>query len=114
MNFMNGDSDRERSLEILARMTEPAGQTHDDTWFKKVLLPTIGRYVEAQVRPLRERIAALEATGIKYCGTYQRSCEYQRGDVVTASGSMWVATCDTPPQEVPGKSVCWQLSVKSR
>ena len=26
---------------------------------------------------------------------------------------MWVATCETPPHEVPGKSVCWQLSVKT-
>lgn len=86
---------------------------HDDDWFRKVLLPTIGRYVEAQVKPLRKRIEELEASGIKYVGTYQRAAEYRRGDVTNYDGAMWVATCAVPPQEVPGKSVCWQLSVKS-
>jgi hypothetical protein len=51
--------------------------------------------------------------GIKFVGTYQRASEYKRGDVTNHEGAMWVATCETPPQEVPGKSVCWQLSVKS-
>jgi hypothetical protein len=86
---------------------------YDEEWIRKELLPTIGRYVEAQLKPLRERIAALETKGIKFCGTYQRAAEYRRGDVTNYEGAMWVATCDTPPQEVPGKSVCWQLSVKS-
>ena len=65
------------------------------------------------VEPLKERIAELEMTGIKFVGTYQRAAQYVRGDVVNHDGAMWVCTCDTPPQEVPGKSVCWQLSVKS-
>lgn len=99
---------REKSLAILAAM-----QTQDDDWVRKVLLPTIGKFVEAQVKPLRERIAALEMHGIKFAGVYQRAAEYRRGDVVSFDGAMWVATCDTPPQEVPGKSVAWQLSVKS-
>lgn len=97
-------------LEILAAMTK---QKTDDDWFRKVFLPTIGRYVEAQVKPLRERIASLEVSGIKFVGTYQRAATYKRGDVCNFDGGMWVATCDTPPHEAPGKSVCWQLSVKS-
>ena len=72
---------------------------------KTVLLPTIGRYVEAQVKPLRERIEALEASGIKYVGVYQRAAEYKRGDVVSHEGSMWVATCAVTLHETPGKSV---------
>jgi hypothetical protein len=86
----------------------------------KVFLQAIGRFVTDQVKPLQEeiaglksRIAELEATGIKYVGTYQRAATYKRGDVCNHDGGMWVATCETPPQEVPGKSVCWQLSVKS-
>lgn len=94
-------------------MTEPKAQT-DETWLRKQLLPTIGKYIEAQLKPLRERIAQLESSGIRYCGTYQRASEYRRGDVISYDGSMWVATCATPPQEVPSKSICWQLSVKSR
>ncbi|MGB7938288.1 MAG: hypothetical protein WCF72_06670, partial [Pseudolabrys sp.] len=62
---------------------------------------------------LKARIAELEASGIKYVGTYQRAAQYRRGDVTNHEGGMWVATCAVPPHEVPGKSVCWQLSVKS-
>jgi hypothetical protein len=84
---------------------------------QRVFLKTIGRFVSDQIRkavePLKERIAELEMTGIKFVGTYQRAAQYVRGDVVNHDGGMWVCTCDTPPQEVPGKSVCWQLSVKS-
>ena len=93
------------------------GWTKDET---KLLLQTVGRFVGAQVKPLQEeiaqlkaRIAELEATGIKFVGSYQRAAEYRRGDVTNYDGAMWVATCAVPPQEVPGKSVCWQLSVKS-
>jgi hypothetical protein len=91
-----------------------------DVEYQKLFLTQIGRYVEAQVKPLRERIAELETriaelemTGIKFVGSYQRAAVYKRGDVCNYDGAMWVCTCDTPPMEVPGKSVCWQLSVKS-
>jgi len=84
---------------------------------QRVFLQTLGQWVLEQIAqataPLQERIAQLEASGIRYCGTYQRPVVYKPGDVVTHDGSMWVATCPTPPMEVPGKSVCWQLSVKS-
>src|SRR5262245_23821626 len=84
---------------------------------QRVFLQTLGQWVLEQIAqataPLQERIAALESTGIKYVGTYQRAQNYSRGDVCTYEGSMWVCTCPTPPMEVPGKSVCWQLSVKS-
>ena len=86
----------------------------------KLILQTIGRFVGAQVKPLQEEIAKLKArieelemTEIKFVGTYQRPQSYRRGDVCNYEGGMWVAVCDTPPMEVPGKSVCWQLSVKS-
>ena len=96
---------------------------HFDGWTRSeatALLKQIGKFIGAQVKPLhveiaqlKERIAELEMTGIKFVGIYQRAAEYRRGDVYNFEGAMWVATCETPPQEVPGKSVCWQLSVKS-
>jgi hypothetical protein len=114
-HLVNGEDDdalaREKSLEVLAAMTD---QHSDRDWFKKVLLPTIGKYVEAQLKPLRERIAALEAHGIKFCGVYQRAASYKRGDVVTHDGGMWTAIMEAPIAEIPGKSVAWQLCVKGR
>ena len=84
---------------------------------QKLFLKTVGRFVRDEVQkavePLKERIAELEMTGIKFVGTYERAAQYCRGDVVNFDGAMWVCTCETPPHEVPGKSVCWQLSVKS-
>ena len=84
---------------------------------QKNLLNSIGKFVRDEINkavaPLHKRIFELENKGIQYVGTFQRAAEYRRGDVVTYDGCMWVAVCATPPQEVPGKSVCWQLSVKS-
>ncbi|QPB21339.1 hypothetical protein [Rhizobium sp. 007] len=37
------------------------------------------------------RLDALEASGIKYCGTWQRALPYRKGMVVTSAGSMWTA-----------------------
>ena len=83
-----------------------------DNEYQKLFLKTVGRYVRDAVAPLHLRIAELEArvnelemTGIKFVGSYQRAAVYKRGDVCNYEGGMWVATCDTPPQEVPGKSV---------
>ena len=75
-----------------------------DDWLRKELLPTIGRFVGAQVKPLKDEIAQLKArveelemTGIKFVGTYQRAQSYKRGDVCNHDGAMWVAAGDTPP-----------------
>jgi hypothetical protein len=68
--------------------------------------------INARIETLAERIEALEMHGIRYVGVYQRAADYKRGDVVTYDGAMWVAIMDAPPNEIPGHSVCWQLSVK--
>jgi hypothetical protein len=65
-----------------------------------------------KVAQLAERVTALEASGVRYVGVYQRAADYKRGDVCTHEGAMWVAIMDAPPNEIPGHSVCWQLSVK--
>ena len=43
--------------------------------------------------PLRARLEAVEATGIRYQGVYQKAQEYKRGDCCSYDGSMWIATC---------------------
>jgi hypothetical protein len=81
------------------------------------LLKAISTYIREEIlkafTPLRERIEAVEATGVRYQGIYQKAQEYRRGDCVTHDGSMWIATCETPPHQIPGNSSRWQLSVKA-
>ena len=79
----------------------------------RALAMFIKERIEQVCSPLRERIDALESTGIKYVGVYQKAQEYKRGSVCTHDGSMWVATCEIPPHQIPGNSSRWQLSVKA-
>ena len=83
--------------------------------------------VAAVTRPLRDKIAeletsnqrlaaqvaALQATGIRYVGAYQREQTYKRGDVCTQDGSMWCAVSDVGPNEQPGRSQVWQLCCRA-
>ncbi|MBB2698995.1 UNVERIFIED_ORG: hypothetical protein GGI66_003672 [Rhizobium esperanzae] len=60
------------------------------------------------------RLDAMESHGVRYCGVYQKALSYRRGDVVTASSSMWTALRDTAEGEQPGKALdAWQLSAKA-
>ena len=93
------------------------GWTRDEA---KLLLQTIGRYVNAQVLPLKARIAELETrleevekNGVRYCGVYQRALSYRRGDQVTHEGARHTALREIAPCEAPLKSEGWQLSDKS-
>ena len=65
-------------------------QTHDDDWFRNTFLPTIGRYVESRVKPLRQRIDELErkTKNWEYRGVFEiRQC-LLRGNFCNAS---WIA-----------------------
>ena len=86
----------------------------------KLFLQTIGRFVASQTKPLKDRIAELEArleevekNGVRYCGVYQRALNYRRGDQVTHDGARHIALRDIQPCEAPLKSDGWQLSDKS-
>ena len=97
---------------------------------EKLFLQTVGRFVaqriaerliplaaqidglKAEVRELKSQMREVQEGGVRYCGVYQRAAEYRRGDVISYDGSMWVALRSTDPMEIPGKSACWQLSVK--
>jgi hypothetical protein len=84
---------------------------------KAALLKAISTFIREEIlkafTPLRERIDALESTGIRYQGVYQKAQEYKRGDCCTFDGSLWIATCEIPPHQIPGNSSRWQLSVKA-
>ena len=87
----------------------------------------IRQHVAAVTKPLRDKIAeletsnqrlaaqvaALQATGIRYVGAYQRAQTYKRGDVSTLDGSMWCAVSAVGPNEQPGRSQVWQLCCRA-
>ena len=41
---------------IQPKINGNGAQTQDDAWFRTVFLPTIGRFVESRVAPLRQRL----------------------------------------------------------
>ena len=87
------------------------GWTKDEA---KLLLQTIGRYVNDQVKPLRKEIAELKAQiaeleARKFSGVHQRALSYKCGAQVTFDNALWTAITDVGPGEVPGQSLKWQL-----
>jgi len=78
------------------------------------LAPVIKDYIKAQVDPLERRLGDIEASGIKYCGVWQRANLYRKGSVVTEQGGAWVALGDSEgvrPGE--GGTDAWQLLVRA-
>jgi len=65
-----------------------------------------------EVKTLRAQVNAIEEKGIRFCGTYQRAMDYQRGSVVISGGSSWVALKASPHGE-PGTSPDWALMAKA-
>lgn len=75
------------------------------------LAPVLKQYVESQVAPLRARIGELEATALKYQGTWERDKVYGVNAGVTHHGSCWIARTATTRE--PGQPESgWQLFVK--
>ena len=67
----------------------------------------------ARIEALEARLAEAEKRSMSYRGTWAGAAgEYVRGDCVTSSGSLWVATIDAPGR--PGAPDSgWQLAVKN-
>lgn len=65
--------------------------------------------LQKDIDELNERVAALEATGIKFCGTWARGNEYGRGSVVVYDGASWTAIRHINPNEKPGDGDGWHL-----
>jgi hypothetical protein len=113
-------------------MTEPNGffnvpvmessSVHFAGWPRsevETFLKTIGRFVGAQVKPLKEEIAKLKKQvvelqegGVRFSGTHQRGNEYKRGEICSYDNSLWVALVDVKPMEIPGKCAAWQLALR--
>ncbi|WP_406828696.1 hypothetical protein [Microbulbifer sp. ARAS458-1] len=85
----------------------------------KILFDSVRELIDKRQKPLLKRIEdleskleSIESKGLDYCGTYQRALRYERGDVVTHKGSMWVHVYDSSCNYEPGSSPYWQLAVK--
>ena len=65
----------------------------------------------SHVARMEARVAAIEASGVKYRGVWQAAEEYRRGDMVTHDGSVF--HCNDATRAKPGNgSTCWSLAVK--
>lgn len=87
-------------------------QTHDDDWFRNTFLPTIGRYVESRVKPLRQRVDELErkTKNWEYRGVFESGEAYYENNFTTHHGSLWICQRDT--SSIPGTDDTWQLCTK--
>jgi len=76
----------------------------------------IGQAINDAVRPLHERIKALEASGMQkgmsFMGTWQPALDYQRGAVVHHAGGLFVLTHDHKPGQAPRDGSGWQRLTK--
>lgn len=80
--------------------------------FKKHIGPLVTR-----VKDLEKTVAELQATQSKsladfYKGVWQPAGRYDRGDIVTWQGGMWIAVRSTYTKPGDGDSG-WQLAVKA-
>ena len=83
-----------------------------EAWYRRVLLPTIGRFVGSQVKPLQRRIEELESkiANFEFCGTWRSGVTFRKGNLVVHQGSLFICRCDSVAP--PGTDETWQLCTK--
>ena len=72
---------------------------------------TIEETIAQVIAHERKEVRAQYGHSLRYKGIHQAGGQYNPGDVVTRSGSMWYCWHDTTEQ--PGVSDHWQLAVKA-
>ena len=87
----------------------------DLTAFSIELFKQIDGWVSPKFKSLEKRVGSLEkhakhSIADAHKGTYSEQMEYQRGDLLTHSGSLWLAQTKTTRK--PGNSGDWTLIVK--
>ncbi|ORE92691.1 hypothetical protein ATO13_17259 [Stappia sp. 22II-S9-Z10] len=85
----------------------------DGKAFGEEIVAAVRGYVDRRLFEMEGRLQAVETRGLKYAGIYQRAVDYERGTVVTHSGSAWVAVRDVATGDIPGTADGWQLMVKA-
>jgi hypothetical protein len=69
--------------------------------------------LKKRIVDLETRLAEIETRGIKFRGTYVRSVEYVRGDMVVHDGSCFACIEGVQPNEAPGTSAKWALAARA-
>ena len=107
-------------LGLSSMRSELAEKDRSENTQTKMMLQTIGRFVGVQLKPLQDEIAGLKAQveelkkrGVSYKGTYQKSCDYAVGDLVSYEHSVWccvrVAQAGKSPGAFPSQ---WQMALR--
>jgi hypothetical protein len=85
----------------------------------KEIADMIKQHVAAATKPLRDKIAALEArivdsekqvAELRYRGVWQPGEQYRKNNFVTYDASVWACLRDTEGK--PGQCLDWQLAVR--
>lgn len=76
------------------------------------IAPVLREEIAKALGGIEARVAAIEAKPqVKFCGVFKRGTTYERGDIATHAGSLWV--CLTSTSGAPTEDhVGWQLAVK--
>ena len=86
----------------------------------KELCDIVREAVAAAIKPLRDKIATLEARIVeaetqaaqfKYVGVWRAGDRYRKNNFITFDGSLWVCQRDDSEGR-PGQSLDWQLAVR--
>ncbi len=82
----------------------------------KAILENVRRFVQPAFDQVAGRLAALEAAQAKsladaYQGTYLTAKRYERGQLCTHAGSLWLCLAETTQR--PGDDGSWRLIVKA-
>jgi hypothetical protein len=64
-----------------------------------------------RIEELEKRVTNAESKGLEYVGIWQPDSHYNRGDVVSYKGCMWV--CKQATKRWPGESRDWQMCVRA-
>lgn len=99
--------------ELLILMEALAPAIHEATHasITKRLKPLEEKLAAAEHRLNQQELAPLKSFADFYKGVFQRELAYQRGDLVTSHGSLFMASKAT--SEVPGVGSDWRLIVKA-
>jgi hypothetical protein len=105
-NYHSAEARSEKSqvAQLRAELAEVRREIAALKQFKKAVIPGVGDVL----RLVRKEI---EATIPKYRGVHQIGASYQKNDMATRGGGLWICTRSTTG--TPGASSDWTLAVKS-